>query len=88
MARATARKSRLKRPRNRMPEDVAESLRKSGLKSAYARRPAYQRNDYLWWIRSAKRDATRTKRLQQMLSELKSGKAYMGMTWRGRKPAG
>jgi uncharacterized protein YdeI (YjbR/CyaY-like superfamily) len=84
MARAKARKGKLKRPLNRMPKDVAELLRRSGLKSAYARRPAYQRNDYLWWIGSAKRDATRTKRIKQMLSELRSGKAYMGMVWKNR----
>jgi uncharacterized protein YdeI (YjbR/CyaY-like superfamily) len=82
MAKAKARKGKLKRRRNPMPRDVAASLRSAGLRSAYAARPAYQRNDYLWWIGAAKRDTTREKRLKQMLSELKSGKAYMGMSRR------
>ena len=55
---------------------------RTALQKAYAARPAYQRNDYLWWIGTAKREATRTKRIEQMLSELKAGNAYMGMPYR------
>jgi uncharacterized protein YdeI (YjbR/CyaY-like superfamily) len=83
MAKAKARKGKLKRRRNPMPRDVAASLRSAGLRSAYAARPAYQRNDYLWWIGDAKRETTRTKRVEKMLSELKAGNAYMGMRYRG-----
>jgi uncharacterized protein YdeI (YjbR/CyaY-like superfamily) len=82
MAKAKTRKGKLKRRRNPMPRDVAASLRSAGLRSAYAARPAYQRNDYLWWIGDAKRESTREKRLEQMLSELKAGNAYMGMRHR------
>jgi uncharacterized protein YdeI (YjbR/CyaY-like superfamily) len=82
MARVAAKPDRLKRPRNPMPADVAARLRKDALQKAYAARPAYQRNDYLWWIGTAKREATRTKRIEQMLSELKAGNAYMGMPYR------
>jgi uncharacterized protein YdeI (YjbR/CyaY-like superfamily) len=82
MAKAKARKGKLKRRRNSMPREVAASLRSAGLRRAYSARPAYQRNDYLWWIGDAKRETTRTKRLKQMLSELKRGNAYMGMRYR------
>ena len=82
MPRVAAKPDHLRRPRNPMPPDVAAYLRKNVLQKAYAARPAYQRNDYLWWIGTAKREATRTKRIEQMLSELKAGNAYMGMPYR------
>lgn len=50
---------------------------------AYKARPAYQKNDYLAWIKDAKLDTTRQRRLDQMLSELKDGKKYMKMAWSG-----
>lgn len=64
-----------------MPSDVAEALKAAGLRVRYDARPWYQRNDYLGWICRAKRPATRDKRLQQMLSELRAGDAYMKMAW-------
>jgi uncharacterized protein YdeI (YjbR/CyaY-like superfamily) len=66
-----------------MPAFVREALTRRRLMEAYRSRPAYQRNDYLAWIKSAKRESTRRKRLDQMLSELKGGKKYMNMTWPG-----
>jgi hypothetical protein len=33
------------------------------------------------WILRAKREATRRKRLEQMLDELQRGGVYMGMRW-------
>lgn len=74
----------LKRAKNPMPDFVDAALKKEGLTGAYAARPPYQRNDYLGWIARAKREATKAKRLQQMLDELAAGTAYMGMKWRGR----
>lgn len=74
----------LKRQIVSMPESVRRRLEAAGLASAYAARPAYQRNDYLWWITAAKRPATRQKRLDQMLEELRSGDRYMGMPYRSR----
>ncbi len=62
-----------------MPDDVRLELERRGLRDAYDARPAYQRNDYLGWIARAKRDATRTKRLEQMLDELARGGVYMNM---------
>jgi Bacteriocin-protection, YdeI or OmpD-Associated len=38
---------------------------------------AYQQNDYIGWITRAKQQATREKRLQQMLDELATGDRYM-----------
>ncbi len=71
-----------RRPRWRMPVDVKKALSRSGLMESYEARPPYQRNDYLGWIAAAKREGTKAKRVAQMLSELRSGKAYMGMSWK------
>lgn len=68
-----------------MPEDVRAALRSTKLEDAYRARPPYQRNDYLGWITRAKRPETRTKRLTQMLAELKKGDIYMKMAWGGRR---
>ena len=62
-----------------MPEDVANTLKQHGVYDDYTKRPYYQRNDYLWWIKQAKRPQTRQKRLQQMIDELMEGGVYMGM---------
>lgn len=72
----------LTRPKQPMPEAVETALDAAGLRAAYDARPAYQRNDYLWWINSAKRAETKEKRLVQMLAELAAGDVYMKMTWR------
>jgi uncharacterized protein YdeI (YjbR/CyaY-like superfamily) len=66
-----------------MPDFVRNAVRQRGLAEKYAARPAYQRNDYLMWINTAKRDETKQKRLAQMLDELELGGVYMRMTWTG-----
>jgi uncharacterized protein YdeI (YjbR/CyaY-like superfamily) len=71
-----------------MPADVARLLEGRRLGESFQARPPYQRNDYLWWIASAKRESTRAKRVDQMLRELKAGRTYMGMRWNARTPAG
>ena len=76
----------MKRPaKNPMPDYVAEALEAEGLRELYDQRPWYQRNDYLGWISRAKREATRLKRLQQMLDELRAGDVYMKMAWRAKQ---
>lgn len=70
-----------------MPAAVRAALDERGLMAAYRARPPYQRNDYLGWIARAKLDATRQRRLQQMLDELADGTRYMNMAWRPRQPA-
>lgn len=72
-------KSKLKRDRQPMPEFVKRALLERGLMDAYDERPPYQRNDYLLWINSAKRQETKKKRLHQMLDELETGGVYMKM---------
>lgn len=67
------------RKRYPMPVAVKTALVKAGLMADYEARPAYQRNDYLMWISQAKQEATKSKRLDQMLSELKQGGVYMNM---------
>ncbi len=52
---------------------------------AYRSRPPYQQNDYIGWITRAKREATRQKRLNQMLDELERGGVYMRMKWKAKK---
>jgi uncharacterized protein YdeI (YjbR/CyaY-like superfamily) len=80
---AAAKTSTLKRPRQRLPAFVKAALAARRLTAAYKARPPYQRNDYLMWINKAKRDATKQKRLQQMLDELERGGVYMRMKWNG-----
>ncbi|KRB01594.1 hypothetical protein ASD83_01120 [Devosia sp. Root685] len=64
-----------------MPEFVRVALEERGLSEQYQARPPYQRNDYLMWINSAKQDATKQKRLGQMLEELEARYVYMRMDW-------
>lgn len=58
---------------------VKDALLQAGLMDDYQGRPPYQQNDYLLWINSAKQEATKSKRLNQMLDELKRGGVYMKM---------
>jgi uncharacterized protein YdeI (YjbR/CyaY-like superfamily) len=71
------------RPRYEMPDYIREALSAGGLIDAYRARPPYQQNDYIGWIMRAKLEATKKKRLDQMLDELKRGGVYMKMKWRG-----
>jgi len=71
--------TKLKRDRHPMPSFVERALNKERLMQDYLNRPAYQQNDYLGWINRAKREATRQKRLEQMLAELREGGIYMNM---------
>ncbi|HEY5983633.1 MAG TPA: YdeI/OmpD-associated family protein [Anaerolineales bacterium] len=74
-----------KRPRNAVPAFVRTALREAGLSRRYQLRPAYQRNDYIGWITRGKLAQTRTRRLQQMLDELRKGDVYMKMRWKPRQ---
>lgn len=71
----------LTRTRLKMPEYIRKALTERGLMDAFHVRPDYQQNDYIGWITGAKRDATKEKRLAQMLEELEGGKLYMNMSW-------
>jgi AcrR family transcriptional regulator len=73
----------LRREIQPIPDFVRDALEVRGLVKKYEARPAYQRNDYMLWINTAKRQATRQKRLNQMLDELESGGIYMKMKWNG-----
>lgn len=78
----------MKRPVHPMPEFVRSALEAEGLRMRYDQRPWYQRNDYLGWIGTAKREETKRKRLEQMLRELRAGDVYMKMAWRPAKGPG
>jgi uncharacterized protein YdeI (YjbR/CyaY-like superfamily) len=71
------------RPRHEMPEFFRDALNARGLMNAYLARPPYQQNDYVGWIIRAKLEATKQKRLNQMLDELECGGVYMKMKWNG-----
>jgi uncharacterized protein YdeI (YjbR/CyaY-like superfamily) len=74
----------LRRNLNPMPDFIRDALNERNLMELYEARPDYQRNDYLWWISSPKREETRQKRLAQMLDELARGDVYMRMAWRDK----
>jgi uncharacterized protein YdeI (YjbR/CyaY-like superfamily) len=78
----------LKRAQNPMPAFVRDALNEQGLMEAYLERPPYQQNDYLGWIARAKLEATKLKRINQMLEELRGGKLYMNMPWGPRAQRG
>ena len=71
------------RKREDMPDFVRLALEERGLLEQCEARPPYQRNDYLMWINKAKQEATKQKRLEQMLEELEGGGVYMRMKWGG-----
>ena len=71
----------LKRPRYPMPDFVEKALTANKLMEAYLARPPYQQNDDIGWIIQAKQEATKQKRLNQMISELKAGNKYMNMDY-------
>lgn len=73
------------RGREAMPADIRELLDQQQLFEAYEERPPYQKNDYLRWILSAKKEETRQKRLHQMLEELREGDVYMGRAYVKKK---
>ena len=75
------------RPRHPMPDDVTEALETAGARGDYDARPAYQRNDYIGWIGTAKTDVTRTRRIDQMIRELHQGGVYMSMEHRPSRKA-
>lgn len=78
------RRTHARRPRHPMPDYLKRALEDRGLTGAYDERPPYQRNDYVGWITRARQEATRQRRLDQMLDELERGDAYMNMPY---KPA-
>lgn len=73
------------RPRYPMPDFIRDTLKARGLMDLYRARPPYQQNDYIGWVTRAKTDATRRKRLNQMLDELERGGVYMKMKWRQKQ---
>ena len=76
-------KTTLKRDIHTMPAYIRQTLKNEGLWEKYKERPAYQQNDYIGWIKQARQEVTKEKRLKQMVSELRRGGVYMGMKWKG-----
>ena len=62
-----------------MADSIRQALDEAGLMGDYLRRPAFQHNDDLGWIKRGKREETRKKRLRKMLDELATGGIYMKM---------
>lgn len=67
-----------------IPDFIITALDQTNLWERYRARPPYQQNDYIRWITRGKREETRQKRLTQMLEELQSGDAYMGMAYNAK----
>jgi uncharacterized protein YdeI (YjbR/CyaY-like superfamily) len=65
-----------------MPDFVRDELERHDLMRVYSSRPDYQQNDYIGWITRANLPATRQKRLEQMIDELRAGDLYMKMIYR------
>ena len=80
--RMTLRRPPRKRPLHPIPDFVRQALTSRRLWSRYRARPFYQRNDYVGWIVRGVREATRQRRLEQMLEELAAGDRYMKMKYR------
>ena len=57
----------LTRTRYEMSDCICRALTERGLMDAYHARPDYQQNDYIVWIKRARRQETKAKRLAQML---------------------
>lgn len=74
-----------KRPRYPMPDFFRQALSKNNVMDAYLARPPYQQNDYIGWVNRAVQEATRQKRLNQMIEELKKGDVYMKMKYNLKK---
>jgi len=74
----------LKRDLHPIPDYVQEALAERNLMERYRQRPPYQRNDYIGWISRGKREETRLKRLNIMLTELESGEGYMGLPYKAK----
>ena len=70
-----------RRLRHPMPDFFRDALNIRGLMDSYLSRPPHQQNDYIGWIQRAKLEATRQKRLNQMLDELEKGGVYIRMKW-------
>ena len=66
---------------------VLEGRARFTIEGRTSRLPSYQRNDDLHWIKRSVRAATKRKRIDQMLEELKAGGVYMGMAHRPSKHA-
>jgi hypothetical protein len=73
----------LKGTKYRMLTLIRDALNESNLIDVYPSRPAYQQNDYIGTpcVTRTKREATKQKRLKQLLEELEGGKLYMNMKW-------
>lgn len=74
-----------RRKRHSMPVFVLDALKKTKLFDRYEARPPYQKNDYVGWILSAKREETQQAHLTQMLDELRRGDVYMKMAYKKSK---
>lgn len=75
----------LTRKINRLPAALKRRMEEESVLELYRQRPPYQRNDYLGWIARAKQEATKQKRTDQMIAELKKGNVYMNMKWNGSR---
>lgn len=68
-----------------MPNFFRQALIENHVLNEYNARPSYQRNDYISWVNRAVMTATKQKRINQMIDELKRGSVYMKMKYKTLK---
>jgi uncharacterized protein YdeI (YjbR/CyaY-like superfamily) len=62
-----------------LPDYIKSILKKEGLLGKYEEQIYTYRKGYRQWIEEAKQEATKQKRIEQMVREVKEGKKYMNM---------
>lgn len=55
-----------------MEQDITDALAKDDMLAVFTKLPPSHKNEYLEWIRSAKRPETRQKRIGQMIAMLQA----------------
>lgn len=58
-----------------VPPDLEKALESAGARAAYEALADSAKQQYLWWITSAKREATRTSRIDETVRRLAEGPA-------------
>lgn len=72
----------IKRKNQVLPAFIKNELVKQKVYESYTQRPPYQQRDYISWIERAKQAGTKLRRLQIMVTDLKTG-IYMNDKYKG-----
>ena len=64
-----------------LPPSIRDMMHTQGVWDAWESRPAYHRDAYISWITDADHPSATAQRVDTMVSELRSGDAFMGEPW-------